>query len=307
MKDIIQKLKSVVFTCETSDIRITNILGRYAFIIILTIATYFITVTSAGTLMSNAFISNRTSANSHGKFTVEFFGTEGDINGILTKKQKQDVIKTLNSTKGVINAKCISNSEMQNMFERWVPGLELPKDLPMPTLFNIETIRSDNITTADISAKLSKINKNVRVYDHSVVSSSEIRLNSMLQLLTVIILTVSLVMAATIIYYFVNNSIEANRNTIHILRMIGATERYINREVNSLTISTYAKSILWSSLISIFTFIACYGVLFPVNILEYVFICSSILLATIAVMFCIVAGVSRLSVSLIYRKNVISM
>lgn len=307
MNDIINKLKNMFFTYEESDIRLTDKLGKYTFLIILSIVTYFITVTSAGTLMSNAFISDKTSATSNGRFTVEFFGTDGDINGIITKKQRLDVIKTLKSMKGVIDAKCLSTSEMQDMVERWIPGIELPKDLPMPTIFSVETSRAYDINTADISKKLSKINKNVRVYDHSVTNSSEIRLNGMLQLLTVIILIVSLALAATVIYYFVNSSVEINKSAIQVLRMIGASEKYINKEVKYLSLSTYMKSVFWSSLISIFTFIACYGVLFPVNIFKYAFICLSILVVTVGVMVCMVTCISHLSVSVIHRKNAASI
>ena len=303
MNNIFEKLKDLFKFVGDKDLVINNKLMRYAFVALFTIIAYIVTVSIASTLITGTVINNKINNDKYGSLTVEFFGTDGDVSGILTNKQKEAVLTILNSMSGVKQAKNISNLEIKDIVEKWLPGVEIPTGMPVPTLFSVELAGVNSVTATDISTELSKINKNVRIYDHSIINNDAVRLNGMFKMITIFSLILAVLMVCASVYYFTSSIAISSSNTIKILRSIGASKKYINNQLRSLNISVFIESISWSLAISLFTFISCYGILYPIDIVKYVLICSVVMLVVPVGLMFIVIGVSNISSKMLFYKN----
>lgn len=302
MNDILLKIRHLFKFVGDADLIIDNKLVKYAFVALLAIISYIVTISIASTLITGTVVEHKINNDQYGSLTVEFFGSDGDVSGILTNKQKDNVLSVLNSMSGVKKAKNIDDSEMKNMLEKWLPGIEIPAGMPVPTLFSVELAGVNSVSAADITAELSKINKNVRIYDHSVINNDAVRLNGMFKMITIFSLILAVLMMCAAVYYFTNSFAASATNTIKILRSIGASKKYINDQIRSLNLSVFMESIAWSFTISLFTFISCYGILYPISIVSYVVICSVIMLLAPVVLMTIVIGVSSISVKMLFNN-----
>ena len=302
MSDILLKIKNLVKFVGDVDIAISNKLVRYAFVALLAVISYIATISIASTLITGTVLDKKVNNDQYGSLTVEFFGTDGDVSGILTNKQKASVLAILNSMHGVKKARNISDAEMKDVMEKWLPGVEIPSGLPVPTLFSVELSGVNSVSAADISTELSKINKNVKVYDHSIINNYAVRLNGMFKMITIFSLILSILMTCAAVYYFTNSIASSETNTIKILRSIGASRKYISDQLRSINLSVFVESVGWSFAISLFTFISCYGILYPIDIMSYTLICVALMLIVPVLLMLIVIGVSNISTKMIFNK-----
>lgn len=296
MKNVLSKvMEKFNFNFET-DMSITDKFARYAFIIVLTIMTYIVTVSTASILITGSMIGGK--GESYGSLTVEFFGSEGGMPGVLTNKQKAAVLNILQSTSGVKNVKNITVDEMKNMFVKWMPGVEFPANMPLPTLFSVELSGVNSANVADISNALSTVSKNVRIYDHSAMNGTALKINNMFKMITMFLAILSVVMICAAVYHFTKSSAAANGNTLKVLKMIGAPRGYIARQFKTLNLIVSFKAILFSTAISLITFVLCYSTLYPMNILKYCAICSSLMVVIPVIMLAVIIGISEIAVTI---------
>lgn len=293
MQNILNSLKELL--SSEADISIKDNMVKTAFIAILAIMTYIITMSMAGTFITNSMVDEKVNNNTYGSMTVEFFGTDGDVSGVLTNKQKNDVLKTLKDYPGVKSAKLIDDETMRNMMEKWLPGVEIPSDMPLPTLFCIDLSGAKTINSADLSTAMSKINKNVRVYDHTVINNDAVKINSMFKMGTMLLAIIAILMVCATIFYFTNSIATSNLNTVKILNHVGASKNYICRQLKTLNFSVFVKSLGWSFCAILASLSIIYGVLSPINFFEYWLTCVLLLFTIPVTMTLVVVVVTELS------------
>lgn len=302
MKNILDSIKGIL--SDETDISIKDSVVKTAFIAILAIMTYIITMSMAGTFITNSMVDEKVNNTTYGSMTVEFFGTDGDISGVLTNKQKADVLKSLNEYPGVKSAKLIDDNSMRNMMEKWLPGVDIPNDMPLPTLFCIELSGAKTINSSDLSAEMSKINKNVRVYNHSVINNDVVKINGMFKMGSMLLAIIAILMAAATVFYFTNSIASSNLNTVQVLNHVGASKNYICQQLKTLNFSVFLKSLGLSSVATLASLSIMYGILSPVNFFEYWLICVLLLVTVPATMTLVVALVSGISATRFVESHV---
>ena len=302
MQSILNSLRSLL-SSET-DISIKDSMVKTAFIAILAIMTYIITVSMAGTFITNSMVDEKVNNTTYGSMTVEFFGTDGDISGVLTNKQKADVLKSLKEYPGVKSAKLIDDESMRDMMEKWLPGVDIPNDMPLPTLFCIELSGAKTINSSDISVEMAKINKNVRVYDHSVINNDTVKINGLFKIGAMLLAILAMLMVGATVFYFTNSIASSNLNAVQVLNHVGASKNYICQQLKTLNISVFLKSLGWSLCAILATLSIVYGVLSPVNFFKYWLICVLLLVAVPATMAIVVVVVSGISATRFVESHV---
>lgn len=284
-----------------SDISITNDFAKKIFTIVLAAIAYIMTTSTICTIMSNTIIGDKVNSSRYGSITVEFFGSDGDVSGILTNKQKASVISILNALPGVKSAKSIDSKDVHSLVDKWMPGIEIPADLPLPTLFSVELSGFNSTSASEISDALSKINKNIRVYDHSTINNDIVKLNGMFKIISVFLSILSALMICAAVYYFTNSLAASNEHTLKVLRAIGASKDYIFKQFQSLNLSIGVKAIGYSSIGSIITCIMLHGILSPSSSLYFIFICTSITIIMAAILLAAIAYTSAFSAGAIHN------
>ena len=302
MKNILDSIKGIL--SDETDISIKDSVVKTAFIAILAIMTYIITMSMAGTFITNSMVDEKVNNTTYGSMTVEFFGTDGDISGVLTNKQKADVLKSLSSYPGVKSAKLIDDDSMRDMMEKWLPGVDIPNDMPLPTLFCIELSGAKTINASDLSAEVAKINKNVRVYDHSVINNDVVKINGMFKMGAMLLAIIAILMVAATVFYFTNSIASSNLNTVQVLNHIGASKNYICQQLRSLNFSVFLRSLGWSFIAVLATLFVVYGILSPVNFFEYWLICVLLLVTVPVTMSIVVVVVSWISATRFVESHV---
>ncbi len=266
------------FLDNKTDIKLMDTKTENICLCILSTMFFLVTICLASLFSTNILLKNDTSVLSK-KITIEC-SSPGSINSILTSKQKDLIQKTLSSITGVKHVNIIQKEEMQKIFEDFVPGIELPKTMSFPTIFEITVDNSFNKTSQGISEALSKISPHIRVYDHSKINESAVKLTTMFKTVTILLTIISMLIATVCIKYFFLNVKLINKNEISLLESLGASKDYIDNQMKIAFQNVYIKTAIFSTLCSMIAFCMMYSVFGVSDIINYTIVTISCIIAT---------------------------
>lgn len=278
-----------------SDLALMNNKTEKICLAIISIMMFIVTMAVANSHITNILLKNNPESLAN-KLIVEFAPIAvNNVDGILTEKEKGSVMSILKDTNGVSAVRMISRNDMKNMVEEFIPGVQLPKNMPFPTIFEVNVNTNSSVDVLKLSKDLSQINQNVRIYNHSDLANSTIKLTVMFKTVSICLSILAMLAICFVAYYLMINSVSANSKVLKMLKSFGATNAYIFRQFKNMYTVFGIKASIGSVVLSLATFAVLYNMFDVDNICYYLSICSCFTLLIPAMMFGLMVGVSRIA------------
>lgn len=152
------------------------------------------------------------------------------VEGLETEKQLSETLKIIADTRGVLDARTLSEEENAKILEPWLgAGLDLT-ELPVPRLIALQL---DPVVSADLealSSRLASAVPGVTIDDHRAWQAQIRSVSGWLQTTGFLILVLMLGATTAIIVFATRSAIAGNRDIVDVLHMVGARHTFIARE-----------------------------------------------------------------------------
>lgn len=180
-------------------------------------------------LISGVFTYNLTSEWKQalsGHLTIEF-RRDIDHKEALTPQQKKSVDSVIQSFPGVKKARQLSEADVLKMLEQWLSGTAIPDDFPFPAIYDVEIDPQANPDLLLLSDQLAKIASAVKIHNHVTWYTPIMKISTGLFAFAALLsILVCSTVCATVVF-ITRKTLNIHRSIVHILQLIGASNRYI--------------------------------------------------------------------------------
>ncbi len=147
------------------------------------------------------------------------------------RKRVDEVVRLLRGTKGIRSVHVLSMEENRALLKPWLGQFGLLDDLPVPRLVAIRLDREHpaNIEALDGLIRVKVRGARVDAHGHWVLQLSDMARTA--GWLGVAILAGIALAAAILVAWAARAALESNRETIEVLHLVGARDRFIARQV----------------------------------------------------------------------------
>ncbi len=140
--------------------------------------------------------------------------------------QTQAALRVLETTQGVLQARALSDAEQRALLSPWI-GADLPLDeLPIPRLVALQ-IDPDQFDPVGLRLRLSAEVPSAILDDHGRWRAPLISAAGRLRLLSIGVVVLIGAAVAAMVTLAANAALAANAKVVSVLRLIGATDRFI--------------------------------------------------------------------------------
>lgn len=151
--------------------------------------------------------------------------------GVDVERQVALALDLLRATAGVTGADALTHDAAVALLEPWLGSGPLMKDLPVPRLITVTVDPSGPPDFAALSARLGTEVRGATLDTHRRWQGELTRLASVLQWLGTAILILIAIAAATLVVHVTRSALDANRQAVEVLYLVGARDRFIARQV----------------------------------------------------------------------------
>jgi len=144
-------------------------------------------------------------------------------------ERREAVLRLLRVTPGVLSANPVPREEAAALVAPWL-GADLVDRLPMPTLIDIRTDRSQPIDLASLATRLENAAPGTVLDDHGRWIGEAQAVAAAVTLVSAAVLLLVVTASAFAVVFAVRSGISVHREEIEILALIGAPDRYIARQ-----------------------------------------------------------------------------
>ncbi|WP_420862287.1 cell division protein FtsX [Algirhabdus cladophorae] len=135
-------------------------------------------------------------------------------------------LRVLETTSGVASARALTDAEQRALLSPWF-GADLPlEDLPIPRLIEIDQT-ADGFDAQGLRLRLSAEAPGAVLDDHGRWREPLVRAASRLRMVAVLSILLIAATTAAMITLAANAALAANAQVIAVLRLVGATDRFI--------------------------------------------------------------------------------
>ncbi len=125
--------------------------------------------------------------------------------------------------------KTIQTAEAKELLTPWLGSVNLPEDLPIPTLMTIDFEDQKTFNASDLKSKLSAEGIIADVDDHSRWSDQISRTGSGLLASAIALLVLIFLACAAVSAFATQAALSAQRNVIRVLIQVGASDNFITK------------------------------------------------------------------------------
>lgn len=237
------------------------------------------------------------------KITVEVPLGFQEVDTQATQERKvQNVIQDLKKHPGVVGVQAVDPERLKSMLRTWSGEADGNLNFPMPTLLDVTLDPSHHLDLDILRQRLRKISSDITLEDHNAWSQKLLVFGKSLNFVTLLI-GIFIVLCVTVIVGLVTKAaLQAYRETLDILRLLGAKNSYIARIFQRQILKSSFWGGVWGTLFSIPTAYAFVMVLKYLGLdgLAWNGIIWSVLALVLAVpvaLTCISLMVSRLTIA----------
>ena len=208
------------------------------------------------TFMGGVFTHNLTDKwdrSLNGQLTIEFPAHSEGVHSTLTQKQSEQIVLLLRGTQGVMRVRQLKDADILKILEPWLDSTAIPDDFPFPTLFDVEIDKNKNVDLLELTSRLSKISKGVRIHNHANWYTSIEKISKGLFGFSVLLSILILLTVCSTIIYIVKKALSAHKDVVKILQLIGARDKYIASQFRKYYFSVSLKGSLISFVLSVLT------------------------------------------------------
>lgn len=190
--------------------------------IAMTIVSYLASLAIGGLILTNHAVESWTSEIAR-EITVQVRPIEGRD----TEAELQRAANLLSGFDGVTNARVLGTEATAELLEPWLGKGRLIEDLPVPRLIAVEVDSHDQPDFARLEEALKAKIPGASLDTHRHWQDELTRLATGMRWLATVILLVVAVSAVTLVVQVTRTALEANREAVEVLHLVGAKDMFI--------------------------------------------------------------------------------
>lgn len=139
----------------------------------------------------------------------------------------------IRKTPGIESAEPLAPEEMRRLLEPWLGSAMDPRDLPLPTLITvtlIDGVTAGRVDLADLSRRLQALAPGIVIDDHGQWQARLVRFLGALRLVALVLVSVVTLVGVVMVIFATRGGLLAHRQTIELLHLFGARDRYVARQ-----------------------------------------------------------------------------
>ena len=215
----------------------------------MTVMCYLACLAIGALILINRAVDNWTSGLSR-EITVQIRELQNaDIEAEVAK-----ATEILKGTAGVVDVQVLSKDEGAKLLEPWLGSHDLG-DLPIPRLIRVVIDEGNPPDFAALEEELTAQVKGVAVDTHRRWQTELTRMARILSILSSAILVLICVSAVTTVIFGTRTVLEANREVVDVLHLVGAKDSYIARQIDSRFLRTGLQAGLLGVALGVVTFL----------------------------------------------------
>ena len=137
------------------------------------------------------------------------------------------VLDALTGMPGLARAHALSRAELEALLEPWLGAGNVPPDLPLPRLVDVELAPGARVDAAAVQARLDAAVPGARVEDPAQWLTGIIGIAGRARILAGGAVALVLAALAAIVVFATRAGLEANRELVDVLHQIGARDSYV--------------------------------------------------------------------------------
>lgn len=164
-----------------------------------------------------------------------------------TQEQLNKVLQFMENVSGVKSVNVIDNKTVEKLMTPWLGNKVDISSLPIPQLLDVQLDENAEINYDEITRGLHKVASNASIDNHRLWLNRLLKFAGSLKTLALSVLLMVMGICAFSIYYSSRTSLGININSIEILHIIGAQDKYIAKQYAR----SYAKIGFFSGVIGL--------------------------------------------------------
>lgn len=161
-----------------------------------------------------------------GAVTVQITDTEN----LTAADQLEAVERVLNRTRGVSGHEVVPEEELIALLEPWLGTGNVTADLPIPVMIDVGLSADEKFNEKGLRIELLAVAPGAKLDTHGRWRQNLERGVQTLRLLAGFVLIMVTVATATVIIFATRAGLGTNRETVEVLHLIGARDRFISRQ-----------------------------------------------------------------------------
>jgi cell division transport system permease protein len=146
-----------------------------------------------------------------------------------TEAAGRKAAEVLRREPGVLRARAVDRARAAELLSPWFGDGPLPEDLPLPRLVELDTDRDSPPTAAALQAALGAAGLQAEADDHRRWADSVLDAAHVLRLGSLAVLALLAMAAAATVSFAARAGLEARRDIVEALHLVGAQDSYIAR------------------------------------------------------------------------------
>ncbi len=191
-----------------------------------------------------------------GALTVQIIPIEDENKHIDVEKtleQQNKVLQFMENVTGVKSVRVLGPDDIEKLMTPWLGNKVDISELPIPALLDIGLKDDGSINYDEVTRGLKQITPNASIDNHRLWLNRLLKFASSLKHIALLVLLMVAGICALSIYYSTRTSLWINRESLEILHVVGALDKYIAKQYAL----NYAKIGFFAGVIGLFVAIPC--------------------------------------------------
>lgn len=165
-----------------------------------------------------------------GQITVQLPVSESDLSKAEIEIRRENVLKLLSQSPGVLSASHIGAVETAALLEPWLGRSSGFSELPLPDLIAVEIDQYDPPNTAILTARLIEIVPGATIDDHQRWLGNLLNLARSIEIVAALVVLLVGLSAVIMVVFVTRMGLAVHYQIVELLHLIGAQDGYIARE-----------------------------------------------------------------------------
>lgn len=191
-----------------------------------------------------------------GALTVQIIPVEDEnkhIDQEKTLEQQNKVLQFMENVSGVKSVRILSSEDIEKLMTPWLGNKVDISELPIPALLDVGLKDDGSINYDEVTRGLKQITPNASIDNHRLWLNRLLKFASSLKHTALLVLLMVAGICALSIYYSTRTSLWINRESLEILHVVGAPDKYIAKQYAL----NYAKIGFFSGIIGLMAAVPC--------------------------------------------------
>ena len=191
-----------------------------------------------------------------GALTVQIIPVEDEnkhIDQEKTLEQQNKVLQFMENVSGVKSVRILSSEDIEKLMTPWLGNKVDISELPIPALLDVGLKDDGSINYDEVTRGLKQITPNASIDNHRLWLNRLLIFASSLKHTALLVLLMVAGICALSIYYSTRTSLWINRESLEILHVVGAPDKYIAKQYAL----NYAKIGFFSGIIGLMAAVPC--------------------------------------------------